>query len=190
MHHPKEYQEFREYLYNHHLKQLEKAGIVERTGTQKSGGRSGSIYTLCEREVGADSTDDSSGDERAAMADLGGAILRLTERDMRTALTEGWEDNSTFAGFSEFPLVQRTKAWLTPDEAKHVLAQIEKLLEYMRERSVRDDAEESGARLFALSQVLSPVPARKERRDNLDPVQRNETDGRTNPSPDQPTETP
>lgn len=150
----------------HHLKQLEKAGIVERQGTKKSGGRSGAVYALCDRQVGAESNDESTTDERAAMADLGGAILRLTERDMRSALTDDWTPSTEFEGMAEFPFVQRTKAWLSPDEAKQLTAKVEELLNFMREHAVRKEGEESSAvpsRLFALTQVLSPVPSRSAR---------------------------
>jgi predicted transcriptional regulator len=150
----------------HHLKQLEKAGIVERQGMQKSGGRSGAIYALCEREVGADSGTESTADERHAMAALGSAILRLTKRDMQTALTDDWEPAPDFEGMNEFPLVQRTKAWLSPKETKHVMSKIEELLEFMRAHSVHEAPGAAGARLFALTQVLSPVPGRKLRRDD------------------------
>ncbi|MFT4709461.1 MAG: DNA-binding transcriptional ArsR family regulator [Planctomycetota bacterium] len=148
----------------HHLRQLEKAGIVERQGKRQSGGRSGAVYALCEREVSADSSHESPVEERAAMADLGAAILRLTERDMRTALTDDWETESSFAGLHDFPLVQRTKGWLNPAQAAVALAKIQDVLGYMREHAVCDEPGESGARLFALSQVLSPVPARRKHR--------------------------
>lgn len=147
----------------HHLKQLEKAGIVERRGMKKGSGRSGAIYAMCEREVGADSGDDSTPDEREAMADLAGAILRLTERDMRTALTENWEAEPDFAGLNEFPYVQRTKAWLGPEEAQEAYGLIATTLEYMRARAVRLPEEHPNTRLFALTEVLSPVPAGRDR---------------------------
>jgi DNA-binding transcriptional ArsR family regulator len=149
----------------HHLRQLEQAGIVERHGMQKSGGRSGAVYALCARQVGVDSTEESPADEREAMADLGGAILRLTVRDTRSALTVDWESSPDFDGLNEFPFVQRTKAWLRPEEAEVVMGKINELLDYMRERSVREDNDKLGARLFALTQVLSPVGTRKSQRD-------------------------
>jgi DNA-binding transcriptional ArsR family regulator len=157
----------------HHLKQLERAGIVERQGTKRSGGRSGAVYGLCDPEVGAESNDESASDERDAMADLGGAILRLTERDMRSALTVDWEAVTDFDGLSEFPLVQRTKAWLNPKEAKQLTSMVEGLLSFMRARAVRIVPHDSSARLFALTQVLSPVPARSTRASS--PVETPET---------------
>jgi DNA-binding transcriptional ArsR family regulator len=150
----------------HHLKQLEKAGIVERQGTKLSGGRSGAVYALCGREVGAESNDESTSDERAAMADLGGAILRLSERDMRSALTVDWPPSTDFEGMAEFPFVQRTKAWLTPDEAQQLNAKVGELLDFMSARAVRKSGTGSideAKRLFALTQVLSPVPTRSTR---------------------------
>ena len=145
----------------HHLRQLEKAGIVERQGTRLSGGRSGAVYALCDRAVTADSSQESPAEERAAMADLGAAILRLTERDMRTALTDDWEPESTFAGMHDFPLVQRTKGWLSPDQAAIAMEKIQDVQNFMREHAVCEDPGESGSRLFALSLVLSPVPERR-----------------------------
>ena len=148
----------------HHLRQLEKAGIVERQGKRQSGGRSGAVYALCEREVSADSSQESPAEERAAMADLGAAILRLTERDMRTALTDDWEPESTFDGMHDFPLVQRTKGWLNPDQAAVAMNKIQDVLSYMRGHAVCEEPGKSGARLFALSQVLSHVPSRRKQR--------------------------
>ena len=83
----------------YHLRELERAGVVEVCGRTPAprghGGRRGAIYRIAAEVVGgdvapSDDAHESAGDskrERAALGAMASAILRLTERNVGLSLT-------------------------------------------------------------------------------------------------------
>jgi len=137
----------------HHLAQLESAGVIESRGRTTTagqhGGRRGSVYHLKPGLVGAELDGANSKDERAAMAEMTSAVLRLTERDVGTALHEGP------GALGELPIVQRSKAWLTPEDVAELTRLLTQVEDFLRARAEPDSTKRHLAALtFALTTLV------------------------------------
>jgi len=146
----------------YHLRELERAGVVEVCGRTPAprghGGRRGAIYRIAAEVVGGDvaSGDEpgGSGRERAALGAMASAILRLTERNVGLSLT-GPAPRRPGPGFEDLPHVQRTKAWLTSTELDELGALVAQVEDFLRARADPGPGERS---LCALTFALTTVP--------------------------------
>lgn len=140
----------------HHLAQLEEAGVIERRGLAasqgKRGGRRGSVFSLKPGMVGVDLGESDTRDERAAMGEMTSAILRLTDRDVGLALQKRAE-------LRELPMVQRSKAWLTAEDAAELVGLLGRVEDFLRARAEPDSTERHLVALtFALTQLAPKTP--------------------------------
>jgi len=148
----------------YHLRELERAGVVEVCGRTPAprghGGRRGAIYRIAAEVVGGDmAAGDEGGDgdsarERAALGAMASAILRLTERNVGLSLT-GPAPRRPGPGFEDLPHVQRTKAWLTAEELDELGTLVARVEDFLRARAEPGPGDRS---LCALTFALTTVP--------------------------------
>lgn len=141
----------------YHLRELEKAGVIERSGVTDTGdqarGRRGVVYRMLPGPVGGETPDTDDVDEREAMGEMASAVLRLTDRDVKLALT-GASDQRPGAGLEELPIVQRTKAWLTAEEVGELGALLDRVDDFLRARCEPGPGERS---LCSLTYALTTL---------------------------------
>lgn len=141
----------------YHLRELEKAGVVERSGAAapKGRGRRGVVYRVLPGPVGAETPkgESDSQPQREAMGEMASAIMRLTDRDVNVALT-GAVEARPGPGFEELPVVQRTKAWMSPEDAVKLGAMLDQVDDFLRARAEPDS---KGRSLCALTYVLTTL---------------------------------
>ncbi|MDF1798906.1 MAG: helix-turn-helix domain-containing protein [Planctomycetota bacterium] len=147
----------------HHLRQLEAAGIVARRGSRATGGRRSAVFDLVPGAA-AGGGDGTTGEaERAGIASLAAAVLRLTERDVGTCLGPRWGDLVELVDDdAQVPAVSRSKAWLTAAELTELADRLAALQDFLRARLVPPQADPAlGATeprsLFALTLALTPL---------------------------------
>jgi len=132
----------------YHVRLLERAGIVVRTGTRKAGPRDEAVFGLARARV-AFAMSGSSRALRAAAIRTATAVLRMAERELRRAIErEGLPAHADFAR----PLGRRQKTWLTEDElaeAHRRLANLDRFLERCHRRK--------RGRPYTLTAVLVPT---------------------------------
>lgn len=131
----------------HHVRLLERVGLLVRRGTRRSGAREAALYDVPGRLV----IDHEPGTprERARLAGLVGAALRLAQRDLARAFADG---RATYRrGPRRNAWGARTKGWLTPDELGEVRAHLEAL------SGLFARGRRPGAELHALAFVLAPL---------------------------------
>ena len=91
------------------------------------------------------------------MGAMAAAILRLTERDLDLALS-GPEAAGPGPGFEELPIVQRSKAWLSPDDVPELLRLLESVEDFLRARAEPDATERT---LIALTYALTTLTPKR-----------------------------
>lgn len=152
----------------YHLRELEKAGVVEVAGRTPAprghGGRRGVIYRMCSNVVSAGDHHDADASERAALGDVASAVLRLTERNVQLSIS-GPQPMRPPAELADLPQVGRTKAWLTPAEVDELGALLGKVDDFLRARaepgttSNAPGAGHAERTLCALTVALTTVPS-------------------------------
>lgn len=147
----------------YHLRELEKVGVVERNGITPAprghGGRRGVIFRLCANRVGVDDLgiDDK---ERRALGEMASAVLRLTDRNVGLALA-GPGPMRPGPGFEDLPIVQRTKAWLTPGDLTELTGLLGAVDDFLRARSEPGPPSETEPRtLCSLTIALTTLTSR------------------------------
>jgi DNA-binding transcriptional ArsR family regulator len=137
----------RQALY-YHLGQLERAGLVIVDGWRGKGPDRERIYRLASTSVRLGAERKSMPDRRAAIRALD-AMLRLTSREVRAiaASPELTTDDSLR------PIAVRGKARLTARQLARVNELIAEAVDLLRSAT----RSASGARLYALTVVLTPV---------------------------------
>lgn len=139
---------------SYHVRLLERAGVLARTGTRRAGRREEAIYDLAASRI-ALGIDRRSAAMRRAAARSAGTVLRMAHREIQKALDLGLCAVGALPGR---PLGRRVKTWLSDQD----LVQVEKKLEQLDRRLERCQRRRRG-RPYALTVVLVPIgPERKE----------------------------
>ena len=147
----------------YHLRELEKVGVVERNGITPAprghGGRRGVIFRLSGNIVGSNTTGEDE-KERRALGEMASAVLRLTDRNVGLALA-GPAPMRPGPGFEDLPIVQRTKAWLTPQDLTELTKLLGAVDDFLRARSEPGPPSETEPRtLCSWTTALTTLPAR------------------------------
>ena len=132
----------------YHVRLLEKAGVLVRSGTRKAGRRDEVVYALAGARVAVKMKNRSKPMLRAATR-TASAVLRMAEREIRRAIHSG---DAATPGHRTRPLGRRQKTWLTPADlaaAYDRLLSLERFLERCHRRK--------RGRPYSLTVVLVPI---------------------------------
>lgn len=142
----------------YHVRKLERLGVIERREDEAAGegspGRNGAVFGVVARGVAMDLDPDSPA-SRDAWAGGARAVLRIAARDVESALAGG--DVHT-EGADRDLCVHRIKARLDERELRRVNGLLEELFTVLR-----DNADNTEGRLFALTCAFSPFEERPNR---------------------------
>lgn len=137
----------------YHIRKLEQVGLVVTSGTRRSGARQETLYDTPGRMT--IDHEPSTKRERERLMRLVSGVLRIAERDCRSALDEGravyrpGPSRNTWGG--------RVKGWLTPAERGELLGHLEAISDLIARGRRRP-----GASLHAVSFLFAPVaPTRR-----------------------------
>jgi DNA-binding transcriptional ArsR family regulator len=136
----------------HHIRTLEKAGVLREESRRKVGRREEAVYALTAARIGGEMEPNSRASREAA-GRAAAAALRLAAREFAAALLAG---EAPCAGDVPRLRTSRQKAWLTDaglGELHALLSRVEELLSGENERRQ--------GRLFVLTTVLTPLIQRK-----------------------------
>jgi DNA-binding Lrp family transcriptional regulator len=139
---------------SYHVLLLERAGVLTRAGSRRSGRRDEAIYDLAAASI-ALGIDPRSSPMRRAATRSAGVVLRMAHREIRRALEDGMCSAAAMAGR---PLGRRVKAWLTDEDLSRVQQRLDQI-----ERDLERGLRRKRGRPYALTVVLVPLgPERKE----------------------------
>jgi DNA-binding transcriptional ArsR family regulator len=136
----------------HHVRKLERAGVVHVAENRRVGKRDEAIFALAAPRIGG-ALDPTSPASRAMVIRSGQAVLRMAGRDFVAAL----ESKPTARG-SIRPRLSRQKAWLSEEaynQVKSLLSRVEALL--IKQNKLRQ------GNLVALTTVLTPLVNKSKR---------------------------
>ena len=136
----------------HHVRLLQKAGVVRVESERKVGRRMEAVYALtAERFVGK--ADPTSPEIQEATIRTAQAVLRLAGREFVRAIRAKERE---CRGNAPRMLASRQKAWLTEEG-------LVELHRYMRkiERLLRDENQNRQGQLFVLTSILVPLIPRR-----------------------------
>lgn len=135
----------------HHLRILERRGIVLRGGERASGGRRAVVYRLAADRLQADVDAGASTAFRRAWSDSAAAVLRAAEREVRRHVLSG---QARSRGRRRDVHVSRAKARLSPS----ALAEVNAHLDAIRALVARHAREGGGdGTYFTLTCALAPT---------------------------------
>lgn len=136
----------------HHVRQLEKVGILRVTETRRSGKRDEAVYELTAERFGH-SAQPKSAAMRNAVVETAASALRLANREFRRAVLANkaeQHDGRTRAKLS------RQRTWLTDDDLVELHRMLERIESFLKERTGRKQG-----RAFAITIVIVPLVKRK-----------------------------
>ena len=137
----------------YHVRLLERAGAVVRSGTRRAGRRGEVVYAVAAPRI-ALAADAGSASMLRAAAGSAGAVLRMAEREIRRALEGGLCASGPLAGR---PLGRRIKTWLTDRDLGAVQRKLEQL-----DRHLAGMHRKKKGRPYAVTIVVVPIgPERK-----------------------------
>lgn len=111
----------------HHLRALQKAGLVEQEARVSTGGRPGSVWRLKKEHLRLSSAAMSRG--HASSADrIVGTLARASVRDFRRAMRAAGAEGGAH------PSAHRSSIWLTPAERRELEQDIRQLVATLRSR--------------------------------------------------------
>ncbi len=136
----------------HHVRKLERAGVVHVAENRRVGKRDEAIFALAAPRIGG-ALDPTSPASRAMVIRTGQAVLRMGGRDFVAAM----EVTPGECG-SVRPRVSRQKAWLSDEayeQVKYLLARVEAVL--IKQNKLRQ------GNLVALTTILTPIVNNRKR---------------------------
>ncbi len=144
----------------HHIRRLQKAGIVRLKETRRAYKRDEAVFELTADRFGHEAYP-ATPQLKRAVAKAATAMLRLTNRDYHRALAdEGiakqWEQSEQAAGQPAVLRMSQQKSWLTKQDLREVHRRIAEIESYLRER-----LHGKKGIPFALTTVLVPLVKRK-----------------------------
>jgi DNA-binding transcriptional ArsR family regulator len=144
----------------HHVRELEKAGIVRIERTQRTGKRDEAVYALTAERFGQAQTSTTPA-MKEAIIEAAGAVLRLAGREVRRAVLiqntcDPREASATSKSALALARLSRQRSWLTPRDLKVLQARLDAIDRFLKKRM----RHKQGAP-FALTVALVPLVKRK-----------------------------
>ncbi len=144
----------------HHVRELEEVGLLEVCGERETSRRNETLYQTpgVRLRLPHDPSDPELTEMRLKAF---GALLRLTERDLRDAFEGGV---ARVQGPGKNVVNGRIKGWLSRDELREVNALIERILAIVESAEAPDEDDPGARELYAMALYLCPIVARKRER--------------------------
>src|SRR5262249_30633231 len=105
----------------YHVRHLLGAGILVQEGSRRRGRKDEAVYALAARRIQGESRPKSEAAREELLRSVG-AVLRLAERNFRSAIGSG---SAVTAGSKRNTFLRRQKAWLTDVDLEELRRRIE-----------------------------------------------------------------
>jgi len=141
----------------HHIRRLQKAGIVRLIDRRKAGRRTEAVYDLMGDDLKFD-FDPSTGKNAKQLAYLAGATTRLAHRTLSQALGSESIREEKVKRFA----IRSDSAWLDEAQLKRTIELTEKIVEIFE-----TNKSSAKGRLYHLQMILTPVVRRRHAKKRL-----------------------
>jgi predicted ArsR family transcriptional regulator len=136
----------------HHVRQLQKVGILRVAETRRAGKRDEAVFELTAERFGHTEQPKTSA-MKHAIVQTAASALRLANREFRRAVLADKEEEDE--GRTRAKL-SRQRTWLADDDLAELHGMLEKIEAFLKRRTGRKQG-----RPFALTMVLVPLMKRK-----------------------------